>query len=58
MEPFVFFALVSFVKSLPFDNPAFLDIFKLIFGSTIWIGSMLAYMYWREQKLKTAAVNK
>jgi len=53
----LFFAILSFIRSLPFDNPAMLDILKVIIGSTAWIGSMVAFMYWRDKKLKTVAVN-
>ena len=58
MEVFLFFAVVSFLKSLPYDNPALLDVFKVILGSTLWIGGMLTYMYMREKKLKTAQASK
>jgi hypothetical protein len=58
MELFLFFTIMSFIKSLPIDNPALMDILKVLIGSTAWIGSMLAYMYWREKKLKTATVSK
>ena len=58
MDLFLFLTFISFVKSLPLDNPAFLDILKVVIGSTAWIGSMVAYVYWREQKLKTATANK
>ena len=58
MELYLFLTIVSFVKSLPLDNPAFLDILKVVIGSSAWIGSMVAYVYWREQKLKTATAKK
>jgi|GEM_PF-2158100 len=58
MELYLFFTIVSFVKSLPLDNPALLDMLKVVIGSTAWISSMVAYVYWREQKLKTSTANK
>jgi hypothetical protein len=58
MEAFLFFSVVSFFKSLPYDNPALLDLAKVVVGSTMWIGGMLAYMYLREKKLKTLQASK
>jgi hypothetical protein len=58
MEVFLFFAIVSFLKSLPYDNPALLDILKVVVGSTLWIGGLLTYLYMRERKLKAARINK
>ena len=58
MEVFLFFAVESFFKSLPYDNPALLDLCKVVVGSTLWIGGMLTYLYMREKKLKTAQASK
>jgi len=58
MEAYLFFSLVSFLKSLPYDNPALIDIVKVVTGSTLWIGGILAYIYWRERKLKTIQASK
>jgi len=58
MEAYLFFSLVWFVKTIPWNNPALIDIVKVVVGSTAWIGSMVAYMYWREMKLKTVSSNK
>ena len=49
----MFFALINFVKSIPVDSPALMDILKVIVGSTVWIGSLITFMYMRERKLKT-----
>jgi len=58
MEAYLFFTLISFARTIPWNNPALLDIVKVIVGSTAWIGSMVAYLYWRERKLKIATSNK
>lgn len=58
MEAYLFFSLVSFLKSLPYDNPALLDILKVVVGSTLWIGGLVGYMYLRERRLKIARINK
>jgi hypothetical protein len=58
MQVSLFFVLISFASTIPLDNPAVLDILKVVIGSTTWIGSMVAYMYWREKKLKSATANK
>ncbi len=58
MELFLFFAAVNFFKSLPYDNPALLDILKVVVGSTLWIGGMVTYLYMRERRLKTARATK
>jgi membrane associated rhomboid family serine protease len=58
MEVFLFYALFSFFKSLPYDNPALLDILKVVVGSTLWIGGLVGYMYLRERRLKIARINK
>jgi len=51
-------SVVSFVKTLPASNPAYLDLIKVLVGSVTWIGGLLGYMYWRERNLKAAAANK
>jgi hypothetical protein len=56
MEQFLTYSLVSFLKSLPENNPAYLDILKLVIGSTAWIGGLAGFVYYREKKLKAAAV--
>jgi hypothetical protein len=58
MEQFLISTLISFINSLPADNPAYLDILKLVVGSIGWIGGLGIYMYWRERKLKTAVIKK
>ncbi len=58
MEAYLFFVLFSFFKSLPYDNPALLDMVKVIAGSTLWIGSMVSYLYLRDKKLKRAQASK
>jgi hypothetical protein len=58
MEAFLFFVVFSFFKSLPYDNPAFIDILKVVVGSTAWIGSLVIYMYLRERRQKIAQINK
>jgi len=58
MEQFLIFCLISSIKSLPANSPAYLDILKVLVGSTAWIGGLVGYMYWREKKMKTASVNK
>ena len=58
MEVFLFFAVVNFFKSLPYDNPAMLDILKVVVGSTLWIGGMVTYLYMRERRLTTARATK
>jgi hypothetical protein len=57
MEVFLFFSVISFFKSLPYDNPALLDLLKVMVGSTVWIGGLVSYLYYRHKKLKTASVN-
>jgi hypothetical protein len=56
MEQFLTYSLVSFLKSLPENNPAYLDILKLVIGSTAWIGGLAGFVYYREKKLKAATV--
>jgi len=53
-----FISFVSFVKTLPASNPAYMDLIKVLVGSVTWIGGLLGYMYWREKNLKAAAANK
>lgn len=53
-----FFTFVTFFKSLLSDNPALLDILKVIIGSSAWIGGMVVYMYLRDKKLKAAVINR
>ena len=53
MEQFILLSLMSFFKNLPDNNPAYLDILKLLVGSTLWIGGLVGFMYRREMKLKT-----
>jgi hypothetical protein len=57
MEQFLILALISFVKSLPENNPAYMDILKLMAGSVAWIGGLTTFMYLRAKKLKTAVIN-
>jgi hypothetical protein len=56
MEQFIVYSLVSFVKSLPENNPAYLDILKMVVGITAWIGGLTAFVYYRSKKLKSAVV--
>lgn len=49
--------LVSFMISFPQDNPAYLDLLKLIGGSLCWFGGLVGFMYVRQRKLKTAVIN-
>jgi hypothetical protein len=58
MEVFVFLAIVSFFKSIPYDNPALLDLLKVVVGSTMWIGSLVTYMYLRNRRLTATHINK
>jgi hypothetical protein len=51
-------SVVSFVKTLPANNPAYMDLVKVVVGSISWIGGLLGYLYYREKNLKAAAVNK
>jgi hypothetical protein len=58
MEQFLIYSLVSFLKSLPENNPAYVDILKLVIGSTAWFGGLAGFVYYREKKLKSAVINK
>ncbi len=54
MEQFLIFSLISFIKTLPENNPAYLDILKLVVGGSAWIGGLAGFVYYRDKKLKAA----
>lgn len=55
----LFISILVFVaRNLPANNPAYLDILKVVVGSITWIGGLVGYVYWREKNLKAAAANK
>jgi hypothetical protein len=59
MEMYILISLLStMVDHLPAaNNPAYLDLLKMIVGSVLWIGGLVGFMYWKQFKMK-AAVNK
>jgi hypothetical protein len=59
MELYILIPILStIVEHLPAaNNPAYMDLLKLVMGSVLWIGGLAGFMYWRQFKLK-AAVNE
>jgi hypothetical protein len=46
--------VLSVINALPAENPAYLDLLKLVAGSMLWFGGLVGFMYWRQFKLKAA----
>jgi hypothetical protein len=57
MEQYLFFQLIYLMKNFPLENPALVDILKLVIGSIVWIGGLAWFMYHREKNLKESPVN-
>jgi hypothetical protein len=57
MEQLFISSFVTYFGNLRLDNPALLDLLKMVMGTTLWIGSLIGFLYLRERKLK-AAVSK
>lgn len=57
MEQLFISSFVAYFGNLHVDNPALLDLLKMVAGTTLWIGGLVGFLYMRERKLK-AAVSK
>lgn len=59
MEQLLFSELIFLIRNLPMNNPAILDLMKLLVGSTVWIGGMVYFLYLKEKKGKElVSINK
>jgi len=57
MEQLFISSFVAYFGNLHLDNPALLDLLKMVAGTSLWIGGLVGFLYMRERKLK-AAVSK
>ncbi len=57
MEQLFISSFIAYFGDLHLNNPALLDLLKMIVGTTSWIGGLVGFLYMRERKLK-AAISK
>jgi hypothetical protein len=57
MELYTLISLLTlYIDKLDFNNPAWIDLIKMIVGVVSWIGGLTGVLYWRQLKLKKAVV--